>query len=235
MDVGADTSWTVVGTVALVCAFVGLFVLDVYRTRKNPDAPMRMLSEIAFNFAMNASIAVMAFAVLRWFAQLVADLYGGRSDPRVALATAVASMGVVAAMYVSGQRGAELPTAPIPDYLRCDGEFVAEKRGGDENPLDAWCGWIRFEGHGMCRVQQAAESTKHVYCEWRVHEENVIRIVLPEPRPVPLAPAELFVRGREVESVTDANLSESVDISLAADGPPVRRFTFIPEEHVNES
>ena len=63
MDVGADTSWTVVGTVALVCAFVGLFVLDVYRTRKNPDAPMRMLSEIAFNFAMNASISASNAAV----------------------------------------------------------------------------------------------------------------------------------------------------------------------------
>ena len=62
----------------------------------------------------------------------MADLYDGRSDPRVALATAVASMGVAAAMYVSGQRGAELSTAPIPDFLRCDGEFVAEKRGGDE-------------------------------------------------------------------------------------------------------
>ena len=85
----------------------------------------------------------------------------------------------------------------------------------------------------MCRVQKTAESVESITCEWQVYADNVVRIVLPQSRPAHVAATEIFVRGGEV-SLTDASLNETVELSLTADGAAVSRFTFVPEEHVNE-
>ena len=236
------SDWAVAAAPVSVAVFVGLFVLDVYRTKRNPDAPMRMLSEVAFNVAMNGSMVLLALASVRSFWSLLVSL--SDIDWRMAVAAAVTGVGCVWGLITSGQRGAELPTAPIPDFLRCDGEFVAVKEvgnarrgeGGDGAVrLDSWFGWLRFEGHGACRIQRSAESVEYITCEWRVHAENVIQVVLPQPPPACAGGAtELYVSGGEV-SLTDASLSESINVSLTVDGAPVCRLSFVPEEHANES
>ena len=219
--------WAPIAVLALSAGFLGLFVYDVHQTRSAKDAPpARMLSELAFNAFMNACCLLAVGVALLQFARWILPLL--TSDLRTVVLTALVIAVTLVALRTCLMREKSLPTFEIPDFMRCDGEFVAA--AGSTNPLDEWCGWIRFEGHGTCRIQRSAESDAYLTCEWHTHAGGTLRIVLPaEGRPAG-APAELFARGTDADP-TDASLEgEVVDVCLAADGPPACRLTFEPEE-----
>ena len=210
---------------AFVCLFIGLFAYDVYRTRSASDGqqqqPARMLSELAFNGLMQATLLGFACALVRGVVE-----WARAADGATAAATIVAGVAALGVGLVATRRAAELPADSVPDFLRCDGEFVAPPGDSLVNPLASWCGWIRFEGHGSCRVQRAAESAVAVDCTWHAHAGG-LRIDVPlEGRP-PHAVGELFVHGGDAE--------DGVDVSVSAAGPPVCRFTFVPEEAHNDA
>ena len=218
--------WVPIVALALSAGFVGLFVYDVHQTRSADAPPARMLSELAFNAFMNACCLLAAGAALLLLVHWTLPLL--TSDWRTVLLTALGITGALIALRTCLSRAKSLPTFEIPDFMRCDGAFVAA--AGSTHPLEEWCGWIRFEGHGTCRIQRSAESEAYLTCEWHTHAGGTLRIVLPaEGRPVG-APAELFARGTDAD-LTDASLEDEViDVCLAADGPPACQLTFVPEE-----
>lgn len=212
--------------------FIVLFVYDVYRSRSSSAAPS-MLSELFFNSLMHVSVAGFAFAVVHslgsWSLSHVWPGNGAAVTTKIfAVAAVVVSWSSLAfASVVFFKRVQAMPANPVPDFLRCDGEFVAPPGDSVVNPLGSWCGWIRFEGHGACRIQHSAGSTLALSCEWSVQGES-LRIAVPltpDGTPPPHAVRELFMRGGTVEGTIDVSLSES--------GASVCRFTFEPEEHAN--
>ena len=203
-----------------VCTFVGLFAYDVYRTNRAAEQPQRMFSELAFNGLLHLCTILALFAIVNHAASWLRETSWTVSS--LAISLLVAAIG---ALRVAAQRAAELPADPVPDFMRCDGEFVAPPGDSLVNPLASWCGWIRFEGHGSCRVQRSAASCDWMTCEWHVRP-GCLQICMPvEGRP-PHAATELYVR--------EGDAADTIDVSLSADGAPVCRFTFVPEEGAME-
>ena len=174
-----------------------------------------MLSELLFNGLMYGSMAAFAVAVLlqllSWF----------RSDTSTASIATCAIASMIIALRAAAVRGDQVPVDPVPDFMRCDGDFVAPC-SGIVNPLAAWCGWIRFEGHGTCRIQSCAESSKWVTGTWHVSATS-LAIEIPEEARVSHGVNELYVRQGD-------DNDGSVDISLTREGAPLCRFTFVSEE-----
>ena len=208
--------------------FFGLFALDVHRSRTAAGPQRALLSELVFNGVMNASVGLFAVASVVGLAWRISTSLDADSLMSLAVAATLGTGGIALFVFLA-KRGADLPEDAIPDFMRCDGEFVAAP--GADNPLAAWCGWLRFEGHGECRLQPTAASDVSLLCTWHTHGDEMLRIALPALGPGELRrPFELFVRGSDV-GLTDANLTEVVLVSLTAEGPPLCRLTFVPEEH----
>lgn len=222
------TAAQVAAVVALAFAgvFVGLVILDVQRSRQETAQPVRiMLSEVAYNAFVTASTALFPCGALltlaRWVAPTVAE--GGWLTLLVTLGL---GLGAMALLRAAATHAEALPTAPVPDFMRCDGDFLAV--AGEPNPLASWCGYLRFEGHGVCRIQPSADAPgAPLVAEWSVHAIDTLRI---EPLPPGRADLPLlFVRGGEV-GLTDASLSETLELAHTASGPAVCRLSFVPDE-----
>ena len=231
MDVSA--SWVpVVAMPGLVIVFGTLFAYDVYRTQtgSSSGAQKRMLSELMFNAFMGSCCVLFAGGVLFQLARWLLPLLTG--DLITALITIIAGSVGLAALRAFSTHAADLPTDPIPDFMRCDGEFVAVT--GYANPLSSWCGWIRFEGHGACRIQASADASSSVSGDWHVMPGgNALRIALRGQSHPTEAVAELFVSGGDA-SLTDATVNETVEVSLTAAGQAACRFSFVPDEAHND-
>lgn len=216
---------TVAGT------FAALFAYDVYRSRTAMSQPKRMLSELVFNAVMSGCMILMACGVaagvLRWLESLITS---GWTNVLTAVCMVAAAATALrrAAMYA-----AELPATPIPDFMRCDGEFVATP--GDPHPMCSWCGWLRFEGHGACRVRASVEARTALTCEWHVHAADTLRVVVPPAARSPHTPAEFFVRGAEVD-LMDATLTDTilVSVDVDSDATPALRMSFVAEEATHD-
>lgn len=208
-------AWVPLAVAALACTFVGLFAYDVHRTRRASQQPTHMLSELAFNWFMNSSMAVFAGAVLLKLASLAGK------DLVTAAVASCATIAVCVGIHAAATRAEEVPTDSVPDFMRCDGEFVVPSGSSLVNPLASWCGWLRFEGHGTCRIQSSAESAQWITCTWHV-EAKALRIAIPQEARAALNVRELYARQGDSE--------DTVDVGLAAGSAPVCCFIFVPDE-----
>jgi hypothetical protein len=201
-----------------VALFAALFAFDVHRTRAHPNRPQRMYSELAFKGFLAACAAVFGGALVLRAVRLL------QTEPTTALLAIGGGGGTLGAflwLAASGEKSADVEY--VPAFVTCDGEFVAAP--GAASPLAAWCGWVRFEGHGTCRIQKsAADFDAGFTAEWRA-QAGTVRILLPSSRPVG-ACAELFVRGTEEDEV--------IDVSTTADFAAPCRYTFAGEEMAHE-
>ena len=219
---------------AMSGTFVCLFAYDVHRSRRaeGTQPVERMLSEIAFNAVLGASMCMSLGAVLL---KLVGWLAVDASWSSLLAAIAACTF-LFAALRTAMHRADAIGEYAIPDFMRCDGDF--ELVPGETSPIGRWCGWLRFEGHGTCRITPTEESphmpdhlrSPPLTCVWHAHGAGVLRIVVPEEgRPARVRHSELFVRRGE-ERWWRGALREVVELSLTEQGAPVCRLAFVPED-----
>lgn len=111
---------------------------------------------------------------------------------------------------------------PVPGFVLCDGHF--EPSYPHSGGLTDWCGWIRFEGHGECKIQCSEESSHEIVGQWKASDENTVRIVIRRNSAAPSIEALLVREGPDLNTIY---LSE--EGALAS--PVV--FVFCPEESHN--
>ena len=91
--------------------------------------------------------------------------------------------------------------------------------------LTEWCGWVRFEGHGECKLRRTEASTDESVGEWKVVDDETVRIEIFGDR-TGIPKALLLREGDEVNTIY---------LSVEGDEAPPLLFVFVPEEKINET
>jgi hypothetical protein len=126
-----------------------------------------------------------------------------------------------------GGSGSTAQDTAVPDFLACDGAFLL--RGGGEQRLVAWAGWIRFEGHGGAVIKRSASHTREVRAAWEPIDEHTIRLRVPPvgdgSRPTLL----LVSQGSEQDSIL-VRVADEESAAASPHASPPALYVFEPED-----
>ena len=114
------------------------------------------------------------------------------------------------------------PLHAVPAFVLCDGHFEVSQPSGS---LSEWCGWIRFEGHGECKLRLTEGSTDESVGVWKVVDDETVRIEISQGMPGRLE-ALLLREGSEINTI---HLSVE-----GGDADPLL-FVFVTEEKISET
>ena len=84
--------------------------------------------------------------------------------------------------------------------------------------LKAWCGWIRFEGHGGCVIRKEESSAADIIGNWKVVDASTVRLISSDSD---MASSLLVREGPDPESIC---------VTLEQDSMGSAIFKFVPEE-----
>lgn len=112
------------------------------------------------------------------------------------------------------------PATDVPAFMLCDGHF--EISGGDRQPqLAAWCGWIRFEGHGAYVIRKNEASSSEIHGQWSILDADTVRLTKTD------ASVANTLLVREGPSIDTLSIFLEEDTSSPQKSAT---FSFVPEE-----
>ncbi|KAL1522050.1 hypothetical protein AB1Y20_021695 [Prymnesium parvum] len=108
------------------------------------------------------------------------------------------------------------PVAEVPGFVLCDGHFEASAPHGE---LSGWCGWIRFEGHGECKIRPSEASVDEWSGRWSALDAETVRIAISGDG-----------RGaRGALLMRDGGEVDTIHLSAEGSAAPPTLFTFVPD------